>query len=313
MGNTDFKNLKKRSATSIENLKTQVDKLNTKKDYGDARYWYPKQDANGNAFTTIRFLPAPSGEENDFVRLWHKGFKKNGRWFINNCLTTLGQDDPVVEYTNELWKTNEDEARKYKRKLTYIVNILVKRDPQTPENEGKVFLFKVGPKIFDKIQAMVNPPDGSPEDPCNVFDFWSGADFKFNITKQGEFNNYDTSVFMTPGPIFPKLAHDEEALDEAIENVWKSQYSLEGEIAPDKFKTYDQLKSEFNRIMGFDAKSGNSNPTTRANKAPLESEDDDAPWDERPSVEQKVKESQKPTVYEDDDFDEDFFRNLAKD
>jgi hypothetical protein len=246
----------------------------------DERYWEASKDKAGNGFAIIRFLDRPIVDGEDataFVQYFTHQFQGPGGWYIENSLTSLGADvaDPVGEYNSKLWQTgveaNKDIAKKQKRKLTYISNIRVIKDATKPECEGKVFLFKYGIKIFEKIQAMQTPrpdeldEDGNPKLPVNVFDLWEGANFSLKVKKQGDFPNYDDSVFSSKTT--PVARTDEE-----IERIIQSAYSLKAEL---KFKTYDELKKRLDRVLAFNP-SGEGAPTPSAEKAKLDSEVPDA-------------------------------------
>lgn len=221
----------------------------------DDRYWQPTVDKEGNGYAIIRFLPAnqflPVPETTPFVRIFQHGFQGPGGWYIENCLTTIGKEDPVAEYNNVLWNSTKDDssparkqARDQKRKLTFTSNIFVVEDPAHPENNGKVFLYKYGKKIFDKIKEKMEPefPD---EAPFNPFDLWDGANFKLKIRKVEGYRNYDRSEFDKPAP----LSED----DDVLEKVWKLAYALQPIIDPaTQFKPYAELKAKLNKVLGKD-------------------------------------------------------------
>lgn len=214
----------------------------------DDRYWTLTTDDAGNGFATIRFLPAVEGEEMPYVKLYKHAFqdKKTNKWYIENSRTTLGEPDPVAEANSELWNTgiesNKELARQRKRQLGYISNILVVSDPKNPEAEGKVFLFRYGAKIFGMIENAIDPKFED-EKPFNPFDFWDGANFKLKAHVVEKQRSYDRSGFEAPTPLF-------NGDDEQLEKLWKKQYSLQAEIAPEKFKSYDQLKTRFLATIG---------------------------------------------------------------
>jgi len=246
-----FANLKKSSKTSLEKITQQVNKLATPEGGGrenDNRFWQPEVDKSGNGFAVIRFLPAPDGEDVPFVRIFDHGFKgPGGQWYIEKSLTTIGKQDPVSEYNSQLWATgvqaNQDQVRKQKRKLNFISNIMVVSDKAHPENEGKVFLFKYGKKIFDKLNAAMNP-EFEDEDPVNPFDLWAGASFKLKIRNVEGYRNYDKSEFEKPEPLL-----DDDA---ALEKLWKSEYSLQEFLKEEHFKPYDELKQKLYRVLALD-------------------------------------------------------------
>jgi len=244
-----FENLKKQSrlGSLTDKLVKEVEKMNTNSSgSADDRFWKPEMDKGGTGYAVIRFLPAPDGEELPWVKMFSHGFQGPGGWYIENSLTTIGQKDPVTEYNRTLWNSghdsDKDTVRKQKRKLSYYSNIYVVKDPLHPENEGKVFLFKFGKKIFDKILSTMQP-EFDDEEPINPFDFWEGANFKLKIVKKDGYWNYDNSEFARPTPLLED--------DDALEAIWKKEYSLSAIVADDQFKTYDQLEKRLNQVLGL--------------------------------------------------------------
>jgi len=242
-----FSNLKKQSnlGSLTAKLVQQVEKMNKTSGSGDDRLWKPEVDKAGNGYAVIRFLPAPDGEELPWAKLYTHAFQGTGGWFIENSLTTLGQKDPVSEYNSQLWnsgiESDKEIARKQKRKLSYYANIYVVKDSANPHNEGQVFLYKFGKKIFDKITAAMQP-EFEDEDPINPFDFWAGANFKLKIKKVAGYWNYDSSEFDRQSALLDD--------DEAMEAIWKKEYSLAELVAPDQFKSYDELKKRLDYVLG---------------------------------------------------------------
>ena len=242
-----FADLKKQSKLGnlTAKLVKEVEKMNNAGSSGDDRLWKLEVDKGGNGYAVIRFLPAPNGEDLPFVKLYSHAFQGPGGWYIENSLTTLGQKDPVSEYNTMLWNNGtdagKDAARKQKRKLTYVANIYVVKDPANPENEGKVFLYKFGKKIFDKLTAAMQP-EFEDEEAIDPFDFWQGANFKLKAKNVAGYRNYDSSEF----------ARQEALLDDddAMEAVWKKQYSLQDFVAPEQFKTYEELKKRMDYVLG---------------------------------------------------------------
>ena len=242
-----FSNLKKQSSLGslTAKLVSQVEKMNKGSNGVDDRLWKPEVDKAGNGYAVIRFLPAPDGEDLPWAKLYTHAFQASGGWYIENSLTTLGQKDPVSEHNSQLWNSGVDSdkevARKQKRKLSYYSNVYVVKDPSNPANEGKVFLFRYGKKIFDKITAAMQP-EFEDEQAINPFDFWAGANFKIKIKKVAGYWNYDSSEFAAPAPLLDD--------DDAMEAVWKQEYSLAELIAPDQFKSYDDLKKRLDYVLG---------------------------------------------------------------
>jgi hypothetical protein len=244
-----FSELKKKSSLGslTSKLMNEVEKMNSSGGGGsDERIWKPEVDKAGNGFAVIRFLPAPEGEELPWAKVYNHAFQGTGGWLIDNCLTTVNQSCPVCDANRELWNTgskaNQEIVRQRKRKLSYYSNIYVVSDKAHPENEGKVFLFKYGKKIFDKISAAMKP-EFDDETPIDPFDFWQGANFKVKITKKDGYWNYDKSEFDSPGT----LGNFD---DDALEAIWKKAYSLEEFVKPDAFKSYEQLDARLKAVLG---------------------------------------------------------------
>ena len=242
-----FANLKKQSklGSLTAKLVKEVEKMNNNGASGDDRLWKLDVDKSGNGYAVIRFLPAPENEDLPFVKLYSHAFQGSGGWYIENSLTTLGQKDPVSEYNSQLWNNGTDAgkemARKQKRKLTYISNIYVVKDPANTENEGKTFLYKYGKKIFDKLTAAMQP-EFEDEEAIDPFDFWQGANFKLKAKNVAGYRNYDSSEFAAVSPLLDD--------DDAMEAIWKRESSLSEFVAPDQFKTYDELKVRLEYVLG---------------------------------------------------------------
>ena len=243
-----FSDLKKSS--SLGNLTAkliqEVEKQSGNQSGGaDDRIWRPEMDKSGNGYAVIRFLPAPDGEDLPWVKIFSHAFQGPGGWYIENSLTTIGKSDPIGELNRELWNSGNDAdketVRKQKRKLSFYANIYVVKDPANPQNEGHVFLYKFGKKIFDKIMEAMQP-EFDDETPINPFDFWQGANFKLKLKKVAGYWNYDSSEFASPGPLLDD--------DDALEAIWKKEYSLAAFTAPENFKSYDDLKKRLDMVLG---------------------------------------------------------------
>ena len=245
-----FANLKRQSgnldklAKAVEAL-SQTTEGTTKTD----NFWRPEVDKAGNGMATIRFLPASENDGEDglpWVKIFSHGFQGPGGWLIDNCLTTKNQQCPVCEHNSTLWNSgieaNKDVVRKQKRKLNYVSNVYIVSDPKHPENEGKVFLFRYGKKIFDKITEAMNPQFAD-EQAVNPFDLWKGANFKLKIRKVEGYQNYVKSEFESASPL---------SIDDAeLEKIWKSQYSLQELVGDKEFKSYDDLKKRLDKVLGL--------------------------------------------------------------
>jgi len=300
-----FEAMKKMSKSSTEKLAKELDKMSGGEYQKDERFWKAEQGKDGNGYAVIRFLPAPEGEDVPWVRVFSHGFQGKGGWFIENCPTTIGKKCPLCEANNDLWnsgiESDKDIARARKRKLNYISNILVVDDPTNPANNGKVFLFKYGKKIFDKITEKMQP-EFKDEEAVNPFCFWSGCNFKLKIRQVEGYANYDRSEFDAPSAV---LGGD----DSKLEGLWKKQHSLQAFINPDQFKSYDELKERLFAVLA-------------APKATTKAEDTDI----NETLEEKFKKSpskptpppsKKPSKPSEEAEDENealaYFRKLAED
>ena len=261
-----------------------------KKSYVDERLWKPELDKSGNGYAVIRFLPAVEGEDMPWAKVWNHAFQgPTGQWYIENSLTTVGQKDPVSEHNTKLWntglETDKETARKQKRKLQYFSNIYVVSDSKHPENEGKVFLYRYGKKIFDKLMAAMQP-EFEDESPINPFDFWEGANFKLKIRKVDGYCNYDKSEFEATSPLGD---------DTMIEGVWKKQYALKEFTASTNFKSYEELKTRLDAVLSGTVSVGNVTDT----------------MDDEPIASPKVDTKPVESKQEDEDDTMDYFNKLA--
>jgi hypothetical protein len=302
-----FKDLKKKSK-DLSKITQELDKLNKggAESYKDDRFWKPELDQASNGFAVIRFLPVVDGEDVPWARVFSHGFQGKGGWFIENCPTTLGKKCPVCEANNELWNSGiEDDktvARDRKRKLSYVANVYVVSDPKHPENEGKIFLFKFGKKIFDKIMEKIQPefPD---DQPVNVFDFWQGANFKLKIRKVAGYINYDKSEFEEPSAL---LGGD----DAKLEELWKKQHALKEFTNPENFKSYEELKSKMESVL-----KGGTEGKAKTAEEMEEIEDAERRFGSSPKTKPAPKMPEKKSQMEEDGEEEDalsYFEKLAK-
>ena len=295
-----FADLKKQSkmGSLTEKLIKQVEKLNDGSSKDDDRFWKPVMDKGGTGSAVIRFLPAPEGCDLPWAQVWSHAFQGTGGWLIDNCLTTLGQNCPVCEANRELWNTgskdNQNIVRDRKRKLSYYSNIYVVKDPANPENEGKVFLYKFGKKIFDKIMASMQP-EFDDEEPINPFDFWKGANFKLKLVKKDGYWNYDKSEF---APSSALLEDDDE-----LETIYKSLNNLNDFVSPSEFKSYEDLKKRLDYTLGLKGTPKYQDPETIGEDEEVESSR---------SVKESV--SVRPSTSSDDENEDDalsYFSKLA--
>lgn len=297
-----FNSLKNNRVAAQQKLIDELNKMSKGKGSSDDElFWKPTRDKSGNGYAIIRFLPAPAGEDWPFVQFWDHGFQGPGGWYIENSLTSIGQDDPVSEYNSVLWNSgvdaNKEQARKQKRRLHYISLIYVVQDSGNPANNGKVFYFKYGKKIFDKLNDLMNP-EFQDEKPTNPFDLWTGANFKLKVRMVEGYPNYDKSEFDDSAPL---------ASDEEMEKIYESyqSMSLKKFIDPSRFKSYSELKAKLNRVLGLNNVASNAAATPVDKKAKVaktvEDEEEDLPWN-----------SSNNTTTDEDEDEFEFFKKLAK-
>jgi len=302
-----FATLKKNRQNELEKLTSELSKLNSSPQNREQDdYWKPEVDKSGNGMAIIRFLPAPEGEDVPFVRIWDHGFKGPGGWFIEKSLTTLGQKCPVSEYNSMLWSQGTEADKTFvrtytKRRLSYISNIYVVKDPANPENEGKVFLYKYGKKIFDKLTDMMSP-EFDDETSVNPFDLWEGANFRLKMRNVEGYRNYDKSEFDSPSA----LSDD----DEELEKIYNKEKSLAALVDPSNFMSYDELKSKLYRALALDG-NGTANTVT-ADELTVESpKPRTVAVREQPSQPESWSEDNEETD-QSSDAGLSFFENLAK-
>ena len=296
-----FNDLKKKSKSGIDELIKKMDDQTKAKDgFKDDRLWRPEQDKSGNGFAIIRFLPTADGEDVPWAKVYNHAFQGPGGWYIENSLTTIGQKDPVGELNNQLWnsglESDKDLARVRKRKLTYISNVYIVSDPSNPQNEGKVFLYKYGVKIYEKIQEAMKP-EFNDEEPINPFDFWKGANFKLKLVKKDGYWNYDKSEF---APSSALLEDDDE-----LETIYKSLNNLNDFVSPSEFKSYEDLKKRLDYTLGIKGTPKFQDPETIDEEEEVEVS--------RPAKETTSVRSSASSDDEDEDDALSYFQKLASD
>jgi hypothetical protein len=277
-----------------------------KKSYTDDTMWKPELDKTGNGFAVVRFLPTPEGEEMPWVSYFDHGFQGPGGWYIEKSLTTLNKQDPVSEYNTQLWNTgieaNKETARKQKRRLHYVSNVYVVSDPKNPSNEGKVYKYRYGKKIFEQLKEAISPAFED-EQAINPFDLREGANFKIKIRKVDGYWNYDKSEFDSPAALF----EDEAQLN----TIYSSAHSLSGIIAPEEFKSYDELKEKLDRVLGLTGSVSNSTAESVAEDM------DEVPWSnvnkETVADEPVISSAEMSSSSSEENDAMDYFKKLAND
>ena len=303
-----FSSLKSNKKDIFSKLQKQLENT-TKVGSVDERFWRPTVDKAGNGFAIIRFLPACDGEDMPFVKMYSHAFQGPGGWYIENSLTTLGGKDPLGEYNRELWNSGDeslkDQVRKQKRKLQYYSNVYIVKDPGNPDNEGKVFLFKYGKKIHDKIMDAVNGDELEGREGINPFDLWQGADFKLRVKKVAGYPNYDSSEFVDAGTL--------EDLDDAqLESIWNREYKLQTLVAADQFKSFEQLQERLNLVLNLkNSASTSAAPVAAPSPVPSTPDVSEKPVFKREEPKAVVEET--TTTSSDGDEDVlDYFKKLAE-
>ena len=308
-----FANLKRNRKKSLQTLVEESQKQSAGSYSSDERFWQPVVDKAGNGTAVIRFLPAPEGSDVPWVRQFAHGFKGPGGWFINDCLTTIEKNCPVCENNNTLWNsgiksdrdivsgTGKDNPGR-KRKLTYISNILVVKDPANPDNNGKVFLYRYGKKIYDKLNDAMNP-EFDDQVGINPFDLWEGANFRLRIAQVDGYRNYDKSTF----DAISSISDDD---DEILKKIYESEYSLADFLNPEKFTSYEEQTARLSRVIGTLAPSG---PVAQPDEGATASEEPTGPIVEETAAE--VAESDSPPWDADGEEDDNinYFEKLAND
>lgn len=305
-----FEDLKKSRKSMFDKLVTEAEKVNTNSGGGkDDRYWTPTVDKSGNGYAVIRFLPSKNGEELPWAKYYDHGFKgPTGRWYIEKSLSSIGKDDPLGELNSYLWNTGNEEdketARSRKRRLHYVSNVIVISDPGAPENEGKVFLYKYGKKIFTKITDVMQP-EFEDETPINPFDFWEGANFKLKIRQVEGYRNYDKSEFASPSELF-------DGDEDKLKVVYESLNDLSEFSDPKNYKTYEELSRKLHDVLGDEIlKIKNGGMAVHAEEAPvIEEKSSDIDPDDDLDYSMKSDEK-KDSDSEDDDEMMSFFAKLA--
>ena len=298
-----FQDLKNKAGAIDSNLQAAASSTTEKKSYGDDRQWKPTVDKAGNGYAVIRFLPAVEGDDLPWAKYWDHFFQgPTGQWYVEKSLTTLGKDDPVSEMNSKLWNTgiesDKDIARKRKRRLHYVSNICVVSDPENPENNGKVFLYTYGAKIFEKIMNSMQP-QYEDETAVNPFDLWKGANFKMKIAQVAGFRNYDRSEFGGAEAL--------NADDAVLEDIYNKQYSLMEFTDPSTYKTYSELNLKLTRVLGEDG-------GTSQEKSAMAESVDDSPFNDSPNnVQDPVAVAADPVARADSDNDDtmSYFAKLA--
>lgn len=306
----DFAKLKATSgAAQLQKLEAELEKLQkTDNSSGDGRFWYPQQDKAGNGFSIVRLLPAPGDEQSPWAMYYDHDFKgPSGARYYEKCLSSIGQKDPVLDLNSKLWEMSKDDksatrmqARAQSRKQRYVSNVYVIEDRVTPENNGKVFLFRYGKKIFEKIQSAMAGDEAAEIDKMNPFDLWSGANFNIRIKTVSDFRNFDDSLFLKVKPLFNN--------DDEMEAVWKQTHSLKEFTDPVHYKSYEALKERMNAVLGSSPE-GSHTVQRVAHKSKAQDIGDDIPYDRFEDTSDGVKTSKNTHTEEESDLN--YFQNLA--
>ena len=235
----------KSQGSLLSKLNAELNKTEGKSGYIDERLWKPTMGKDGVGSAVIRFLPCAEGNEMPWAKVWSHAFQGPGGWYIENSLTTLGQQDPISELNRQLWNSGIDSdkevARKQKRKLSYYSNVYIIKDPANPQFEGRVMLYKYGKKIHDKIIEQMQP-EFDDQEAIDPFDFWKGADFNLRLKKVAGYWNYDSSAFARPSTLG---GFD----DGKLESIYDQMHDLNEFTNSKNFKTYAELQTRLNAVL----------------------------------------------------------------
>ena len=216
----------------------------------DQRFYKPKFNKDGTFSAVVRFLPGPvkdGNEEISMIKKYSHYFSGPGGKYDEECLTTISQQCPVCDENKKCWDAGDKQTSRTRARVNSgITNILVINDPQAPENNGKVFLYKFGKKIIEKINEAKKPTNPTKK-AIEVFSYYEGANFyitgKKTVTAEGQkFTDYTSSSFESN----PSAIGD----DNYIESIDKQLHSVEEFIKPTNFKSYAALQELFSRVMG---------------------------------------------------------------
>lgn len=301
-----FAALKNNRSSNLARLNAEIEKQNSKKNFKEDRegFWEPTVDKAGNGSAVLRFLPPPAGEELPFIRMYDHGFKGPGGWYIELSRTSINEPDPVAEHNKILWNSGrQDEARAQKRRMYFLSNVYVVKDPGNPSNEGKVFLWRYGKKVADKIAGMTNP-EFEEDEAINPFDAWGGCNFRLRIKDVEGYRNYDSSDFAKPSPLADS--------DEEIEKIWNQCRSLQEFLKPENYKSYDELKAKLNRVLGIGGSSLDAAKTAMDKIAKEDAEE--APRPKSASAKKSAAKKEESPFHDNDltDDDEELLRKLRE-
>ncbi|ASD52118.1 single strand DNA binding protein [Pseudomonas phage PspYZU05] len=250
----------------------------------DATEWKLKVDNAGNGGAVIRFLPGRGDEAVPFVKLINHGFKIANKWYIENCTSTHGDFEscPVCAHlsANDSYNTNKPEYDKLKRKTSYWANILVIKDPKAPENEGKVFKYRFGQKIMDKINSMIEVDEAMGETPVDVTCPFGGANFSLKVKRVGEHQNYDECKFngISELPNINSEAYQRE--------LFEAMHDIMSISAPAQFKGLEENTKKFKQVMGVAAMG------TAASRAAAQADDFESQLNEFEATKSKTVDDQ---------------------
>jgi hypothetical protein len=229
---------------------------------------YKYRAKNGESTVLLRFLPAPVDDiELPYAEVFHHSYKNNGKLLLEKCPQSMSKTNkcPVCEHGTKLWRNGDKEdAKQFFHQVSYYVNVLIINDINTPENNGKIFVLKLGKSLFKKLKDKMSPSEEDKElgaTAVNIFDYEEGLNFKLKISetvikekRNGEdysytVPRYDGSTWVdvpTKIGIDPKKPFTEQEIDEKIE---KNLIPLKPYIFDDQ-KEYSALQERLNRVLG---------------------------------------------------------------
>lgn len=233
---------------------------------------------DGKFSVILRFLPSHPDEIKPFVENRTHMFKVNGdQWFGCDCLGKFGKPCPICEYNREQFKKygkEEGRARSFgKARSKYVCNVLVVRNANNTEQEGKVYRFEFGAQIMKMIsEAMTEKDDGLSVTPAiNPFDWTLGANFVYEGVQSSNGPKLDASHFGPQQAINKWTGKGYKELTEAeIDDIESKLYKLdECYHKEEDCANYNQIleryekktgKSLFENMPAGAASMANSNP-----------------------------------------------------
>lgn len=167
-----------------------------------AEFYQPSADKgrDGVYKALVRFLPNVHNPAQSKIMKYYVWLEDptTNEGFSVDCPSTVGKKSILKDM---YWKLKKSESVKdqeladshFSRVESHIALVQILKDPNQPELEGKIMVYKFGAKINQKIEAQLKPEFG---DPVNPFDLFEGKVFALHIVKKMKWNNYDQCGFV---------------------------------------------------------------------------------------------------------------------